>query len=77
METSLTDTRIRAMTGAGLWRDESLEVYLDRWARERPTKTALVDGATRYTWAALARGAYRPSSIEPPFQFNRSSRLVK
>jgi cyclohexanecarboxylate-CoA ligase len=59
METSLTDTRIRAMTGAGLWRDESLEVYLDRWARERPTKTALVDGASRYTWAALARAVDR------------------
>jgi acyl-CoA synthetase (AMP-forming)/AMP-acid ligase II len=59
METSLTDTRIRAMTGAGLWRDESLEVYLDRWARERPTKTALVDRASRYTWAALARAVDR------------------
>lgn len=59
METSLTDTRIRAMTGAGFWRDESLEVYLDRWAAERPTKTALVDGASRYTWAALARAVDR------------------
>jgi cyclohexanecarboxylate-CoA ligase len=59
METSLTDTRIRAMTGGGFWRDESLEVYLDRWARERPTKTALVDGASRYTWAALARAVDR------------------
>jgi len=55
METSLTETRIRAMTGAGFWRDESLELYLDRWARERPTKTALVDGESRYTWTALAR----------------------
>jgi hypothetical protein len=25
METNLTETRIRAMTGAGFWRDESLE----------------------------------------------------
>jgi cyclohexanecarboxylate-CoA ligase len=59
METSLTETRIRAMTGAGFWRDESLELYLDRWARERPTKTALVDGESRYTWAALARAVDR------------------
>ena len=59
METNLTETRIRAMTGAGFWRDESLELYLDRWARERPTKTALVDGQSRYTWAALARAVDR------------------
>ena len=59
METSLTETRIRAMTGARFWRDESLELYLDRWARERPTKTALVDGESRYTWAALARAVDR------------------
>ncbi len=59
METNLTETRIRAMTGAGFWRDESLELYLDRWARERPTKTALVDGESRYTWAALARAVDR------------------
>ena len=38
METTLTEARIRAMTGAGHWRDESLEGYLDRWARERPSR---------------------------------------
>ena len=59
METSLTETRIRAMTGAGFWRNEGLEVYLDRWARERPAKTALVDGRGRYTWEALARAVDR------------------
>jgi cyclohexanecarboxylate-CoA ligase len=59
METNLTDTRIRAMTGAGFWRNESLETYLDRWARERPAKTALVDGQGRYTWEALARAVDR------------------
>jgi cyclohexanecarboxylate-CoA ligase len=59
METNLTDTRIRAMTGAGFWRNESLETYLDRWARERPAKTALVDGRGRYTWEALARAVDR------------------
>ncbi|MGH7373546.1 MAG: AMP-binding protein [Candidatus Rokuibacteriota bacterium] len=47
------------MTGAGFWRNESLETYLDRWARERPAKTALVDGQGRYTWEALARAVDR------------------
>jgi cyclohexanecarboxylate-CoA ligase len=59
METSLTETRIRAMTAAGFWRDESLEHYLDRWARERPDRTALVDGVSRYTWEELARAVDR------------------
>ncbi|MGH7365292.1 MAG: AMP-binding protein [Candidatus Rokuibacteriota bacterium] len=47
------------MTAAGFWRNESLADYLDRWARERPTKTALVDGRGRLTWAALARAVDR------------------
>ena len=54
MDTDLTDARIRECTGAGLWRNESLETYLDRWATSRPDKTAVVDGQGRYTWAALA-----------------------
>jgi cyclohexanecarboxylate-CoA ligase len=59
METSLTDTRIRAMTGSGFWRDESLADYLDRWARERPARIALVDRRGRTTWEALARAVDR------------------
>ena len=59
METLLTDARIRAMTGAGHWRNESLEGNLDRWARERPSRTALVDGRGRYSWEALARAVDR------------------
>ena len=59
METTLTDARIRAMTGAGHWRNESLEAYLDRWARERPDRTAFVDGRGRYTWGELARAVER------------------
>lgn len=59
MESLLTDARTRAMTGAGHWRDESLEDYLDRWARERPSRTALVDGRGRYSWEALARAVDR------------------
>jgi cyclohexanecarboxylate-CoA ligase len=59
METSLTDARIRAMTGAGFWRNESLVDHLDRWARERPAKIALVDRRGRTTWEALARAVDR------------------
>jgi cyclohexanecarboxylate-CoA ligase len=59
METSLTDARIRTMTGAGFWRNESLADYLDRWARERPARTALVDRWGRTTWEELARAVDR------------------
>jgi cyclohexanecarboxylate-CoA ligase len=59
METTLTDARIRAMTGPGLWRNESLADYLDRWARERPGKIALVDRWGRTTWEELARAVDR------------------
>ncbi|HUM16190.1 MAG TPA: AMP-binding protein [Candidatus Nitrosotalea sp.] len=59
METTLTEVRVRTMTAAGLWRNESLETYLDRWARERPGKTALVDGRGRHSWGALARAVER------------------
>src|SRR5262249_49101709 len=50
---------IRDCTAAGLWRNESLDAYLDRWARERPDKVAVVDGQRRYTWSALARAVER------------------
>ena len=59
METTLSDTRVRAMTAAGFWRNESLETYLDRWARERPDRTALIDGRGRHSWEALARAVDR------------------
>jgi cyclohexanecarboxylate-CoA ligase len=59
METTLTDARIRAMTGAGHWRNESLLTSLDRWARERPERTAFVDGRGRRTWGELARAVDR------------------
>ena len=59
MDTSLTDARIRDCTAAGLWRNESLDAYLDRWARERPDKVAVVDRQRRYTWSALARAVER------------------
>ena len=55
METDLTQARIEELTRAGLWRNESLETCLDRWASARPGKTALVDGQGRYTYEALAR----------------------
>ena len=59
METSLTTERIRATTGAGLWRNETLTTYLARWAAERPDKTAMVDRFARFTWSGLARTGER------------------
>jgi cyclohexanecarboxylate-CoA ligase len=59
METTLTEARIRQARAAGFWRDESVESYLDRWARERPDRTAIVDGAGRLSYAALARRVER------------------
>ena len=41
------------------WRNESLKTYLDRWATERPDKTATVDGRGRYTYAQVARDVER------------------
>jgi len=59
MDALLTDARIRECTAAGLWRNESLDAYLDRWATERPDKTAVVDGQGRYSWSALAHAVER------------------
>ena len=55
----VSEARARECTEAGLWRNESLETYLDRWATARPDKTAVVDGQGRYTWGALARAVER------------------
>jgi cyclohexanecarboxylate-CoA ligase len=41
------------------WRNETLVRCLDRWARERPDRLALVDGRGRYTWGELARAVER------------------
>lgn len=59
METSLTPARIRESTGAGFWRNESLEGRLDRWASTRPGKPAVVDGRGRYTYGALVQAVER------------------
>jgi non-ribosomal peptide synthetase component E (peptide arylation enzyme) len=59
METTLTEARIRQARAPGYWRDESAETYLDRWARERPDHAAIVDGAGRMSYAALARRVER------------------
>jgi cyclohexanecarboxylate-CoA ligase len=58
-DTALTAERVRDCTARGLWRDETVEVYLDRWATHRPHRTAMVDGAGRCTWAELARTVER------------------
>src|SRR5262245_16831326 len=59
IETMLTAGRIAAMRAAGWWRDETLDVYLDRWASERANKNAIVDARRRLTWSALARAVER------------------
>jgi cyclohexanecarboxylate-CoA ligase len=56
---SVTPERIAAMTTAGWWKNETLDTYLDRWASERPTKTAIADASGRLTWQDLARVAER------------------
>ncbi len=58
-DTDLSEERIRRAVEGGYWRNERIEEYLDRWATTRPAKTALVDGAGRYTWAELARTVER------------------
>ncbi|HUF91341.1 MAG TPA: AMP-binding protein [Candidatus Limnocylindria bacterium] len=58
-ETDLDGARARDWTARGLWRDETVERYLDRWATHRPERTAMVDGAGRCTWAGLARTVER------------------
>jgi cyclohexanecarboxylate-CoA ligase len=52
--TTLTPETIEANTGAGFWRNETLDQYLARWALERGGRTAIVDGQGRLTWAELA-----------------------
>jgi len=59
LETLVTPERVAAMTRAGWWRNETLDAYLDRWARERGDRTAIADGHGRLTWSALARAAER------------------
>src|SRR5262249_37558110 len=59
MQTTLTAERIRGSVDKGLWRNESLESYLDRWAVERPDKTAIVDARGRYTYADIWRKVER------------------
>jgi cyclohexanecarboxylate-CoA ligase len=59
METTLTEERIRRARATGAWRDESVETYLDRWARERPDHTAIVDRGSRLSYASLARRVER------------------
>jgi cyclohexanecarboxylate-CoA ligase len=50
---------IREMTAAGYWSTETPVTCLDRWATRRPTKLAMTDGTTRYTYEALARAVER------------------
>ena len=49
----LTPERIRLWTERGVWRHDTLTSHLQRWARERPSKPAFVDGAGSFTWGRL------------------------
>jgi cyclohexanecarboxylate-CoA ligase len=55
LEPDLSPARIGETTAAGLWRNETLDTYLDRWATRRPDTTAMVDRHGRHSWAELAR----------------------
>ena len=59
LDTHLTAERVRAWIAHGLWRNETVETYLDRWATARPDRTAMVDAAGRCTWGELARTVER------------------
>jgi cyclohexanecarboxylate-CoA ligase len=54
MESDLSEARIRQCTEQGLWRNETLDTYLDRWATRRPDHPAMADGSARYTYGQLA-----------------------
>ena len=51
---ALTAERIRYFTERGLWRNETLDGYLDRWATQRPDKLCMVDRFSRRTWAEVS-----------------------
>ena len=57
--TAVTGPRARAARQGGHWRDQSLDVFLDRWARTRPDRIAMVDGQGRLTYEELARQVER------------------
>ncbi len=58
-KTTFTDARAREARAGGHWRDQGLEVFLDRWARTRPDRTAMVDGLGRLSYQELARQVER------------------
>ncbi len=41
------------MVGAGFWRNTAIDTFLDRWATERPRKTAIIDNRSRLSWEEL------------------------
>ena len=55
MRLALGEERIREESRRPYWRNETLTVYLDRWATQRPDRIAFVDSAGRLTWQELAR----------------------
>jgi acyl-CoA synthetase (AMP-forming)/AMP-acid ligase II len=58
-ETRLTPAMAARWRGAGLWSDETFATALARRVRETPEREALVEGAHRLTYRALADGIDR------------------
>jgi cyclohexanecarboxylate-CoA ligase len=52
---ALPGERVQNLVSAGLWRNETVDVYLDRWATARPERVAIVDGRGRLAYGELAR----------------------
>jgi cyclohexanecarboxylate-CoA ligase len=55
----LMPERIQQFVSAGFWRNETVDLYVDRWATSRPDKTAIVDSESRLTYGELARRVER------------------
>ena len=52
-EISLTAERIAELTASGTYPNRLLGDFVDRWAAEKPGKTAVVDARSRYSYAEL------------------------
>jgi len=56
-ETTLTAERIDRLTADGFYADQLLNDFVDGWAEAEPTKTAIVDARSRYSYGELRQWA--------------------
>ena len=75
-----TEEQRRSFIDRGLWNDDTVATYVEKWARETPDKLAIVAGGRELTYAEVHRTARRhrmhgrveeerqgrPSSLIPP-----------